>query len=97
MMKVIKLDQRYVLGREGFRHALRFRYRNEKSLAIVKALERMHGPGWLWFSHWDEGSEFAWGSYRDPRRGRPTFYVGVKNEADLLVAILTHDTYVSLE
>ena len=91
MMKVIKLDQRYALGKEGFRHALRFKYRNEKSSAIVSALERMHGPGWLWYRSWDEGSGFAWGSYRDPRRGRPTFYVGVKNEADLLAAILMAD------
>jgi hypothetical protein len=88
MMKIIKLDQRYVLGKEGFVHALQFKRRNDKSTAIVSALERMHGPGWLWYRSWDEESGFAWGSYRDPRRSRTTFYVAVKNEADLVAAIL---------
>ena len=89
-MKIIKLDQRYVLGKEGFVHALQFKRRNDKSASIVSALERMYGPGWLWyrFRDQDQDSNFIWGSYRNPRRDRTTFYVGVKNEADLVAAIL---------
>jgi hypothetical protein len=87
-MKIIKLDRRYVLGKEGFVHALRFRRRDEKSAAIANALESMHGTGWLWYRPWNDESNYAWGSYRDPRRDRPTYYIGVKNESDLVAAIL---------
>jgi len=84
-MRVVKLNRRYALGKVGFTHALRFPRDNAQAAQIRKIMYDMHGDGW---NRWYNSKERAWGYYRSPERSRPTYWIGVKNEADLTAAIL---------
>lgn len=85
-MQVVKLNRRYILGRAGFTHALRFPSDNAQASRIRKIMYDMHGNGWNRFWRTTEG--LAWGYYRSPERTRRTYWIGVKNEADLTAALL---------
>lgn len=84
-MRVVKLNRRYTLGKVGFTHALRFSSDNAQASRIRKIMYDMHGDGW---NRWYRQGDFAWGIYRSPERSRRTYWIGVKNEADLTAAIL---------
>jgi hypothetical protein len=89
MMKVIKLNRRYVLAQYGFTHALRFNKEGRESDAIKRALSDMYSGISPWNIWWQSlHQEAPWGYYKQPRRDRPTYWIGVKNEADLTAAIL---------
>ncbi len=88
-MKVIKLTQRYVLGKYKFTHAVRFDRECKESDAIRRALQQIHSNAYPWNIWWKYSNESApWGYYKQPRKDRPTYWIGVKNEADLTAAIL---------
>ena len=83
IMKIIELDQRYVLGKAGFTHAIYYRRRPNKFSTIERALTEMHGAGW---HRWLPTPNLAWGYYISPKSGE--FQIGVRNPADLTTALL---------
>jgi len=88
-VKIVKLTRRYVLAQYGFTHALRFNQEGRESDAIKKALTQMYSGVSPWNIWWKWANQAApWGYYKQPRRDRPTYWIGVKNEADLTAAIL---------
>lgn len=88
-MKIVKLNQRYVLGRYGFTHALRFDQENKESSAIKNALNQMHNNVQPWNKWWKwQNHNAPWGYYDQSRLDRPVYWIGVKNPADLTAAIL---------
>lgn len=88
-MKIVKLTQRHTMGQYGFTHALRFPRENKDSDAIKRALHQMHGNVQPWNKWWGwQNPQSPWGYYSQSRRDRPAYWIGVKNEADLTVAIL---------
>ena len=88
-MKIVKLTRRYTLGQYGFTHAIRFPRENKDSDAIKKALYKLHAGSDPWNQWWKLNNQTApWGYYKQSRRDRPTYWIGVKNEADLTAAIL---------
>lgn len=86
-MKVIKLNGRYVLGREGFTHGLEFGGGESVLLAKVeRKLQEMCGWGWGRYS-WQSSYHHMWGSYRNHKNFRT--YVGVRDEAVLTALMLS--------
>jgi hypothetical protein len=86
-MKIIKLNQRFVLGREGFTHGLEFASRESVLLSQVeRKLQEMLGWGWGRYS-WQHSSCHKWGSYRNHKNFRT--YVGVRDEAILTALMLS--------
>lgn len=85
-MKILKLNRRYVLGKAGFEYAIRFPNDNAQASAIRKVLHEMYGNGWN--RYWRKESDLAWGYYRSWKRSDRTYWIGVRNEADLTAAIL---------
>lgn len=90
-MKIVKLNQRYVLGRYGFTHALRFPKETDQSDAIRRYLYKNVGDPWSrWGGRWNVTAD--WGYHRSPRRDRRTYWIGVKGEALLTAAVLAAET-----
>ena len=88
-MKIVKLNQRYVLGQYGFTHALRFNCQCRESDAIKRSLNVMHNNVQPWNKWWKwQNQDAPWGYYDQGRRDRPAYWIGVKHEADLTAAIL---------
>lgn len=84
-MQIIKLNQRYVLGKAGFTHAVHYR-RRHRNMSVERALTKMYGEGW---SRWRPTPDLAWGYYISPKSGE--YFVGVQNLADLTAALLMVD------
>ena len=84
-MKIIKLNGRYVLGREGFIHGLEFASGETVTLSRVeRKLREMLGNGWGRYS-WQTSPHHQWGSWHNHKNYRT--YVGVRDEA-IITAIL---------
>lgn len=85
IVKAITLNRRHVMHREGFTHALRF---NQYESGHVGPIEQ-----WLYKTY---GSEFhhtplwksRWSKNRDKATGRTTYWIGVKAESMLTMALL---------
>ena len=86
-MKFIKLNSRYVLGREGFTHGLEFTSKELVNQTQVEVkLREMLGAGWSRYS-WQHSSCHSWGSWRNEKNFRT--YVGVRDEAVLTALMLS--------
>ncbi len=87
-MRIVKLNQRYVLGQHGFTHALRFPRRNPKADSIRSYLSEHAGDPWSrYIGRFNDPAN--WGYHKSPKRSRPTYWIGVKDEALLTAAILS--------
>ena len=87
VMKIIKLNGRYVLGREGFIHGLEFPSGETVILSRVeRKLREMLGNGWGRYS-FQSSYHHQWGSCRNYKSFRT--YVGVRDEAVLTAILLS--------
>ena len=82
-MKVVKLDRRHNLHYKGYTHALRYGRRNEDANKVVSALSRLYGE-----VPWNNRGSHPWTIQRSDRRSRPTFWIGVKDEKMLTIALM---------
>lgn len=89
-MRVVKLDNRYVLGRYGFTHAFRFNTQNKQSDAVKQVLYQLHGKDTHpWNQWWDYNNQSApWGYYKTPQKSNAPYWIGVKTEADVSAIML---------
>ena len=89
-MKVVKLDRRHRLFRRGMTHAIRFENEWDKQRIVENILTDMYG--WSYGNH-------NWDTFRGKvkiNRGTTelfaprvhTYWVGVRNEADLTMVLL---------
>jgi hypothetical protein len=89
-MRVVKLNNRYVLGRYGFTHAFRFDRENKQSDAVKKVLYQIHGkdthPWNIWW-HWNN-QDAPWGYYKAPKKVGQPYWIGVRHEADISAIML---------
>lgn len=86
-MKIVKLNNRYVLGKGGFTYALRFRYYYNKNVRnIEQKLHDIHGIGWWSGSRWFNPSKFMWATHLNQKSRE--YYIGVRDEKDLTAIIL---------
>lgn len=91
-MRIVKLDRRHTLHWRGYTHALRFTGRNQDARNVMNALTRFYGS-----EPWMKGeNEHPWQSYRSERRDRPSFWVGVKDEKMLTLALMSKDNHVTV-
>lgn len=73
-MRVVKLDRRHRLGKQGFTHAFRFeRYGPELNI-IEQHLAKKYGYSW--------NNEKCWGSYwgKQSSNGTRIYWIGFRNE-----------------
>lgn len=77
-MKVIKLDGRHNLKRKGYAWAFRFNGWNSDATKVESIVKRLEG--------WNYNNTF-WGKAPDRYSSR-TYWVGVKNESTLTMALL---------
>lgn len=86
-MKIIKLNNRYVLGRCGFIHALRFNHAYSTNVrTIEQKLHTMIGAGWSG-SRFDSPSKFMWATHLNQKSRE--YYIGVRDEKDLVAVLLS--------
>ena len=85
-MKVIKLHPRFKLYQDGYTHAIRWDHWDPKIAAIEVALAVMLG------SRFYNTKQAAWrgtfGSKRDPKTGYKRYFIAVRNESHLTMALL---------
>ena len=85
-MKIIKLNNRFALGREGFTYGLEFASGDTVKLSRVeRKLREMLGNGWGRYS-WQTSYHHNWGSWRNHKNYRT--YIGVRDEAVLTALML---------
>jgi hypothetical protein len=81
-MKVIKLDGRHRLYKEGFTHAFRFNSWNDEALKVERVLSSKLGSQWAhwpkWKSHWGKSTA----------SGRP-YWLGVREEKVITQVLLS--------
>lgn len=77
-MKIIKLDGRHNLKRKGYAWAFRFQGWTTDATKIESAVKRLEGYRW---------DNTFWGKPTGRNTGR-LYYVGVKNESTLTMALL---------
>lgn len=87
-MKILKLGNNTVLGRNGFRHGIRFMQESQSYHDVIVQLENMHGMPWRPF--YVRGPEDdQWAVHRSYQQGRlKLVWVGVKNAQDLSMVML---------
>lgn len=85
-MKIVKLPKRYILGDAGFNYALRFENECTQSTMIRVTLNQLYGEPWSYWNRYRTGAR--WGYWKDYKRRGSPLWIGVKDEADLTVAIL---------
>jgi hypothetical protein len=73
-MKVVKLDRRHRLGKQGFTHAFRFEGYESSVVDIEKNLSTKYGYSW--------NNEKCWGSYWGKKsvNGSRLYWIGFRNE-----------------
>jgi len=87
-MKIIKLTKNYTLYKRGYTHALRFaKWESNVCDPIEKKMEQMFGTQW----RWDRPTEWqaTFGSSKSPRTGHKPYFIAVRNESYLTMALLT--------
>lgn len=84
-MRIVKLDRRHKLHWWGYTHAVRFPRKNADATNVVNALSRFYGD-----------NSNSWSHYRSDRRDRPSFWIGVKDEKMLTLALLAKDQNVTV-
>lgn len=93
-MEIVKLNKRYILGREGYTHALRFTIHTDpyykKKTKVIRLLEQLYGHGTYIFGSKMYQDEYAsWATYTYHRSaGGAQYYVGVKEESMLTAVLL---------
>lgn len=100
-MKILKLNKRYLLGREGFSHALVFTMHNDKYLkkkaVVEKLLHDMYGQGAFYYkpghAYYDRHERPKWAKYTQTRNtaGVMQWFIGLKEESMLSVILLMVD------
>jgi hypothetical protein len=87
-MKIVKLDRRHLLYKEGWTWALRFSYRSEHAVRMLGKLRELYGSEYVLGIH-QNIDKHHWTRYWAPTKsyGRP-FYLGFKKEEDLTAIIL---------
>ncbi len=85
-MKIIKLNNRYKLGKEGFAYGLRFPSSyNKKAMAIERKLHEIYGSGWTG-SKWFNSRNSEWGYFLNAKSRE--YYIGVREESMLTMILL---------
>lgn len=93
-MEIVKLNNRYLLGREGYTHALRFTIHTDpyykKKTKVIRLLEQLYGNGtYLFGTRFYRGDTSTWATYTYHRSaGGTQYYVGVKDESMLTAVLL---------
>lgn len=99
-MQIIKLNRRYMLGREGFSHAVVFTANGDpylkKKAVVEKILYDMYGDGKFYYnsSRTLYGKEsHKWAKYTQVRNatGIMQWFIGVKEESMLSAILLMVD------
>lgn len=82
-MKVIKLDNRHRLYKEGFTHAFRFNGFEKEYTAIENVFSRKYGYSW--------NNSKCWGTYwgKTSKNGSRVIWIGVRNESLVTQALLS--------
>ena len=82
-MRIVKLDNRHRLYKEGFTHAFRFSGWTDKCRAVESTLSNKYGVSW--------NNTKCWGSYwgKPSRSGSRIIWIGVRNEALLSQVLLS--------
>ena len=86
-MKIIKLTKNYTLYKKGYTHALRFaKWESKACNPIEEKMEQMFGTQW----RWDRPTEWqaTFGSSKSPSTGRKPYFIAVRNESYLTMALL---------
>lgn len=85
-MKVVKLDNRHRLFKEGFTHAFRFTGWTDKQQSISRYFEKQYGYSW--------NNEKCYGTYWGKRdtNGSRVYWIGVRNETLITQALLAAGT-----
>ena len=87
-MKVIKLSKRYKLYKEGYTHALRFiKWDTSLAHSIEMKMEDMLGSQYNWRK--SNAWRGTFGSKKDPKTGYKPYYIAVRNESHLTMALLS--------
>jgi hypothetical protein len=86
-MKIVKLNKTHSLFREGCTHAFRFEHYGEKAGALERTLERHFGHQYRRDALWK--AKFG---YRPHRDGYRCYWIGVKSECVLTIAMLALDS-----
>ena len=83
MMRVVKLDKRFVLAKQGYTHAFRFDCWNNEAYKIETVLRELHpSTPWIngaWCSHFSKRDNYT--------KQRP-YWIGVKSESDITRILL---------
>jgi hypothetical protein len=74
-MRIVKLDRRHRLGKQGFTHAFRFEGYDPNLSTIEQALAKKYGWSWnnekCWGSYWGKrsanGTRICWIGFRDEK------------------------------
>jgi hypothetical protein len=83
-MKVVKLNRRHRLGKQGFTHAFRFDGWEPEMMTIENSLTRKYGLSW--------NNEKCWGSFYGKKSkvsGNRVFWIGVRNETLITQTLLS--------
>jgi hypothetical protein len=86
-MKLIKLNKTHSLYRDGCTHAFRFDHFNYEAGNMQRTMERQFGSQYSRTAQW--ASKFG---YRVHRDGFKVFWIGVKSEAMVTMALLAFDS-----
>ena len=81
-MKIVKLDNRHRLFKEGFTHAFRFTSWNEQHRKISNYFEQKYGYSW--------DNRKCYGTYwgKPGRTGSRIYWIAVRNESLVTQALL---------
>lgn len=98
-MKIVKLNQRYRLGRAGFLHALVFTTHNDpylkKKTQVQRLLQEKYGDSVYFYgtdgkSYYDRYEKPMWATYTQTRHpsGVTHWYLGLREESMLTTILL---------
>lgn len=92
MMKVIKLDRRHTLYKDGFRYAFSGSWSVDHSVPIEQYLTRVYGHHEYdrdkqWYSMFSRTVRIATSPYGGTYKTK-TYYIALRNEADTTACIL---------
>ena len=88
-MKIIILDDRYRLSRDGFNYAIRFHYYHPKYDRLKDILSKMYGARWTELSTYDSNYDpknYEWATYHAKKQNY--WYIGVRHKEALTAALL---------
>jgi len=87
-MKIIKLSKRHKLYQEGYTHALRSVKWEGSLLLIERKMGEIFGTQYDWRKPTEWRGTF--GSKKNPKTGYRPYYIAVRNESYLTMALLTN-------